>query len=577
MNNKNSNNKPKNKKDKKTTPKANKNPSKSSPIVKKSFPLPPQPDNYKQINELYDIGKLELVDYKGNITECDIYGKPKKKFLTNITGITSFRDRICKGLINECKLKNKSLYIPKANNFEGSSMFPRPISLPFVSLLENPKKLVKEAKKEGRAMTKKNKNVFSLRKPLKDNNTIPSFICQKIGQNSSNERNYLIKLIDKYILEKKKEHKFEVDYTEKSSSIKALKNYKKKLNENMSNELYNGKIILPPKQKDLMLKYDSIRKAIYNTGLKNNSSKSNMNRIINFEAYKKLYKIKGVGNNDNIFKNPDMIKTFSLENPKNNIEKRNMSYSIEKNKYQIIFSKKNEINPMLKTFSSLNTVKKFDKFKENNKEKNISKNDLMPSNDKFIKTLTTEFEKNSESLTNTCNDFFYHKNNMNLYMPNTYNFNNNLNKNNFNKTSNTFYRNKKNICIRNRNIDNLSNNEKDSYSYISEEKKNDKFDEKFKTGFNFLSIKDINKKALKENNLLKGFITPEIRNNLKELKVFKNKKKDSTLKHYIDEMELIQKVNKIAVEKEKRINIFRDNLLKKKLEGKKIFEQNYKK
>ena len=82
---------------------------------------------------------------------------------------------------------------------------------------------------------------------------------------------------------------------------------------------------------------------------------------------------------------------------------------------------------------------------------------------------------------------------------------------------------------------------------------------------------------MKENNLLKGFITPEIRNNLKELKVFKNKKKDSTLKHYIDEMELIQKVNKIAVEKEKRINIFRDNLLKKKLEGKKIFEQNYKK
>ena len=248
-------------------------------------------------------------------------------------------------------------------------MFPRPISLPFVSLLENPKKLVKEAKKEGRAMTNKNKNVFSLRKPLKDNNTIPSFICQKIGQNPTNERNYLIKLIDNYILEKKKEHKFEVDYAEKSTSIKALKNYKKKLNENMTNELYNGKIILPSKQKDLMLKYDSIRKAIYNTGLKNNSSGSNVNRIINFEAYKKLYKIKGVGNNDNIFKNPDMIKTFSLENPKNCIEKRNMSYSIEKNKYQILFSKKNDINPMLKTFSSLNTVKKFKLRKENNREK----------------------------------------------------------------------------------------------------------------------------------------------------------------------------------------------------------------
>ncbi len=72
-------------------------------------------------------------------------------------------------------------------------------------------------------------------------------------------------------------------------------------------------------------------------------------------------------------------------------------------------------------------------------------------------------------------------------------------------------------------------------------------------------------------------MSPDLGKELKEFKIYKNKKKDSSLKHYINELKLIQKVNKIQVEKEKRINLFRDNLLKKKLEGKKILEQNHKK
>ena len=320
-----------------------KNISKTPKITKKTFPLPPQPENYKQINELYDIGKFELVDYKGNITECDIYGSPKKKFMNNITGITNFTGRLNKGLINEFKYNNKSLYIPKNINFEGSSMFPRPLSLPFVSQAENPYKLVKAAKKEGRALTKKNQIIFSLKKPLKDKTTIPSFICQKIGSNYPNERNYLIKFIDNFISEKKQEHKFESDYVEKSSHIKALNKYKKKLKENMTNELYNGKIISPSNQKDLMMKYDSVRKAIYHRGLKKNSVINGNGQIINFDAYKKLYKIKGVGNEDNIFKKVDMINSFISINKNNkstnNIKDKNLSYSIENIKYKTIFSK----------------------------------------------------------------------------------------------------------------------------------------------------------------------------------------------------------------------------------------------
>ena len=595
MNSKKSNIKQKAKKEKNIKPKSeNKKSKKKEIIIKKTFPLPPQPENYKQINELYDIGKLELVDYKGNITECDIYGSPKKKFLKDITGITSFKERLDKKLIKEFQFNNKSLYIPKVINFEGSSMFPRPLSLPFVSQAENPNKLINEIKKEGRAITKKNKTIFSLKKPLKDKNTIPSFICQKIGKNFPNERNYLIQLIDNFISEKKKEHKFEADYEEKSSNIKALKNYKKKLNENMTNELYNGKIISPSNQKDIILKYNSIRKAIYNSGLKARSSKnSDVNKIINFDAYKKLYKIKGVGNENNIFKNPNMINTFTLQNKNNsisnNIEDKNLSYSIENIKYKTLFPNKNEINPMMmKTYSLFNKGNKFKLFKNIKEEKIKNNNEYIFNDDKFKKTITTEFDKNNEeSLTNT---FYFndkinenYKNKLHLYTPkNFFNMNKKLNDNilnnnieKYNKTANTFYKNIKNNTSRFQESNNNTYNlEKDNFSYISEEKKDDN---NFKTGYNFKSIKDLKNRTAKENDLLKGFISPELKNELKHFKIYKNKKKDTTLKHYINELELIKKVNKIAVEKEKRINLFRDNLLKKKIEGKKIFEHNYKK
>ena len=449
MNNKkaNANNKKKNIKDKKQKPKSEKKKtSKVQKIVKKTFPLPPQPENYKQINEVYDKGKLELVDYKGNITECDIYGSPKKKFFNDITGITSFQERLNKGLINECKLNNKSLYIPKTIKFEGSSMFPRPLSLPFVSQAENPQKLVNEVKKEGRVMVKKNKNTFSLKKPLKDKNTIPSFICHKIGKNYPNERNYLIKLIDNFISEKKKEHKFESDYIEKNSNIKALNNYKKKLNENMTNELYNGKIISSSKQKDLILKYDSIRKAIYHGGLKYSSRKNiDGNKIINFEAYKKLYKIKGVGNENNVFKHPDMINTFTSLNKSNsisNMEEKNLSCSVERNKYKTLFPKNNNINKMMmKTFSLLNRGNKIKLFKDKINEKDIifNNNEYINNNDeKFKKTITTEFDKNNdESLTNT----FYNTKIINfknkIYTPKSFLINNHdFNINNNYKTAN---------------------------------------------------------------------------------------------------------------------------------------------
>lgn len=593
MNNKNSKSK-KTISPKKQNPKSEKKvKNKAAKYIKRTFPLPPQPENFKQINELCDIGKLELVDYKGTITECNIYGSPKKKFFTDITGINNFKERLQKGLIKELKYKNKSLYMPKTLNFEGSMMFPRPISLPFVNQTEKADKLVDTVKKEGRIFELKNKKIFSLKKPLKDNNIIPSFICHKIGKNNPNDRNKLIKLIDNFITEKKEEHKLESDYIHRAPSIKALKNYKKKLNENMTNDLYNGKIIAPTNQKDIMLKYNSIRKAIYNSGIKNSKKKLLQNfdisKIVNYETYKNLYKIKGVGDKNNIFKHPEMLTTFSSEN--NTLKDVNLTDSNEDINYRTFLPNESQKNSMNKTHSSYTKIK----YKlSNNKNKPILKdnNEYTIDDDKFKKTITTVFDKNNdESLTNT----FYVNNEQvnsikNLYIPNKFNFNlknkyNILNSEKYNKTTSTFYKNKKQRLSKLKDNDSKDNNsnintikDKDNYSYTSEDKKDENsMLKKYQLGHNFRTIKDIKKIAEHENDLLKGYVSPEVINDYRPMKFSKIKKKDFSLKHYLNELELIKKVNIIALEKERKINLFKDNLLRKKLQGKKILEYNSKK
>ena len=569
---------------------------KAAKFIKKTFPLPPQPENYKQINEMYDIGKLELVDYKGTITECNIYGSPKKRFFTDITGINNFKERLQKGLIKELKYKNKSLYIPKTLNFEGSMMFPRPISLPFVNQTEKAEKLVNTVKKEGRLFELKNKKIFSLKKPLKDNNIIPSFICHKIGKNNPNDRNKLIKLIDNYISEQKEEHKLESNYIKKAPSIKALKKYKKKLNENMTNDLYNGKLIPPTNQKDIMLKYTSIRKAIHNNGIKNSKKKLLQNfdisKMVNYEIYKKLYKIKSVGDKNNIFKHPEMLTTFSSEY-NNTLKDVNLTESNEEINYRTFIPNESQKNSMNKTHSSYTKIKY--KLSNNKNKQNLKdNNEYTIDDDKFKKTITTVFDKNNdESLTNTFNVNNEKVNSIKkLYIPNKLNFNLKnkntfLNSEKYNKTTSTFYKNIKQRLSKlkdneskenNSNINTIKDKDKDNYSYTSEDKKDENnIIKKYQLGHNFRTIKDIRKLTEHENNLLKGYVSPEVINKYRPMKFSKIKKKDLSLKHYLNELELIKKVNIIALEKEEKINQFKDSLLRKKLEGKKILEYNYKK
>ena len=552
--------------------------SKTPKLIKKTLPLPPQPENYKQINEVLENGKLELVDYKGNITECNIFGTPKAKFIKDMTGKMTFKERLEKGLIKQYNYNSKSLYIPKTSNFEGSNMFPRPLSLPFVNQIENPDLLLKSIKKGGKIFEMKNKKLFSLKEPLKHLSIIPSFMCHKIGKNNPKDRNNIIKLIDNFISEKREQHKLDKDYLKKSLDIKALRKFKKKLNENMTNELYNGNKLSTSTQEDLMLKYNSIKNGIYINGIKNmKRANGECDKNINFESYKKIYRIKGVGNEKNIFKHHELLELYKLteNNLEENIDNRNSNENI--------YSDRKEKSNFIKTISLFNKTKsKVNK----DKAKDIikQKSELFTEDNYFKKTMTTGIGRNNEnSLYNTFyknngQNKSYCKNNINLYFPNKLFFDNkNENNNNiyniekYCKTSNSFIKDKKLNLSKSKeiitNINNLSNTtNKNNFSYISEDKKDENnLIKKFKNGHNYKLIKQIKIKTENENNLLKGFISPS--KELKFFKIYKLRKKDSTYKHYLNELELMKKVNIVAFEKE--INLNKNDSLKKKIGKKK--------
>ena len=76
--------------------------------------------------------------------------------------------------------------------------------------------------------------------------------------------------------------------------------------------------------------------------------------------------------------------------------------------------------------------------------------------------------------------------------------------------------------------------------------------------------------------MLKGFKT-SIGEEKTSIKYASFDKKEQTLENYIKDLKLLEKVNKRHFEKEQKENLFKDNILKRKIEGKKIFEKNFRK
>ena len=145
-----------------------------------------------------------------------------------------------------------------------------------------------------------------------------------------------------------------------------------------------------------------------------------------------------------------------------------------------------------------------------------------------------------------------------------------------NKTAINFF--KKSDNINNEEIlkDSDKNNEED-LSLISD----DKLKENSLTNiqnkiYNLKTIKSLQDISDKEKDLLLGYNMPFEEDRI-NIKCSNLNLKDKELENYQKDMKLFEIVNKIHLEKEREKNLFRENLLRKKLEGKKIFEKNFRK
>jgi hypothetical protein len=440
-------------------------------------------------------------------------------------------------------------------------MFPRPLSLPFVNQDIHPFKLIQELKKEKRISEAKNKVILSLNEPLKDNEAIPNFICQKLAKENSTDSKYIMKLINKYINKKKQEHKYELNFENKNKEIKALKEYKKNLSENLGNQLYNGKIISECKQEDIKEKYETIRKLIYNQDYKNKDVKNNT--LVNFNPFNKLKSLQKIGTMNNFFKHDEILtKNKSCTNIFGN---KKFNFPIKDND---IAPQKDEINKsMVKTYSI---------FSNHNKNKGNEK--IVRATNSVLSSLdNNKYNKPSLKTTKSCvfNNNFRNginlKYNINVYTPN----NRIIFSENKNKTSINFFTNSD--STKKQEIDKTDNNTKDNFSFISDEKLyQNNIIYGFKSGYNYKTIKALKTISDKERELLKGFKT-SIGEEKTSIKYASFDKKEQTLENYIKDLKLLEKVNKRHFEKERKENLFKDNILKKKIEGKKIFEKNFRK
>lgn len=521
-----------------------------------------QRENYKQINEDNDSGKRVLVDYNGAEISCDIFGLPSKKYVNDISGAADYNLRLRKNLIKRIKYDIKNLYTPITSKFEGSSMFPRPISIPFVNQEKDSEILFKKIKLEKRMTEKKNKFILLLKKPPEDQKSIPSFICQQMHEENSQNKKYLINLIDDYVNKKKEQHKYEKNFEKKDKEIIALNNYKKILNDNMGNKLYSGKIIRECEQKHIKEKYTAIRKLIYNTTFKNKMMNEMFLKL--FNDYKSIRTLKNnLKYTDRLNRNKSCNNLFTKDSFNLFIENKDFPMNTNLNN-----------NNMIKTFS------KFSGYNQEKENENEIKLKSLNSTKNTFYTTKKFFGANKTAKTgpsnNVINDIKNEKSNDRyfLYRPKYIsNYSDKKNKsaiNFFKKNDDT-----NNDSINKEIIDSNNKYNDDNLSFISDikMKENNLINFRKKTS-NLKTIKNLLDISNKEKDLLTGFNTP-FKAERVNIKYSNSHLKEKEFENYMKDKELYEIVNKIQVEKERKYDLLKENLLRKKLEGKKIFEKNF--
>ena len=530
-------------------------------------------ENYKQINDDLERAKTNLIDYNKNV-ECNLFGIPLTKFYPNVTGQKPYKSRLTRGLIKELQYPPPQ-YLPNTTHLVGSSMYPRPISIPFINQVEKSDKLIDKIKDEEIFDLLRNKKMFDLEKPITDNKGLPSYFCVKLGADSPKTRKHLIDLFEECIQNKKKEYNNDPKYYLKDSFIKGLTDYKNYLKNNLTKNMFNGKKIPYTKQKDINNKFKIVKKLVKKEGW----NKMHLERQnINHDTYSKLYQImgKGIRQIDNTNK---MKKNFSSINfnenrymPKdeneNNVEKANKDIKLinalisprekekdEKNKSIFNYIKKKSRQKILYDSNILNDNKSKANFNYSSFQSNYNK-----SMNKLGSTVTTCFNYGNESKISK-NIFPITKD---IYTP---------------KRIHHFQRSLSNFNTQKNNLKKINDEEEEENK--NEDKKNIEDEEIFDVDDSqdigkkkkILRLNEMIKNCEHENKLMKGYQPEHEAEDFEENIKRKPPNFVSPVAVYKKEIELFRKVNPIEYERELNKKIFDDKMILKKLQNRRIYER----
>ena len=278
--------------------------------------------NHKQYNNPSQIilnicynpetGKLTLSDNYNNHYSCDLFGRIKKKFFPNVTGVATYKERKIKTeekykmpkTTKNFFLKEKGLieYYPQTRKFDGYFNFPRPLSPPFCNIPEN---IMNNKTKQ--ALISHLEKYFSDNKSKKyvsnyNLNVEMSYLTGDLNEFDSLkvEGEKLLDLIKNTLNSIKKEYALKMNMFNKLPMVKALRQFKKYIIENKEAILINNRRLKKPIS-TIKKKYDIIHKTITNFGLKR-------------DKFKNIHQLKLDSLfNDNISNEPKM-KHLTLDN-----------------------------------------------------------------------------------------------------------------------------------------------------------------------------------------------------------------------------------------------------------------------
>ena len=250
-------------------------------------------------------GELTLSDNYNNHYLCDLFGRIKKKFLPNVTGQVSYKERKIKTdeiykmpkTTNNFYPNEKGLieYYPQTRKFDGYFNFPRPLSPPFYNI---PNYIMKDAtKKELINHLEKYFSNEDSKKFVRNKNFKPevSYLTGDLNEFDvlKEDSEKILKLIKNTLDSIREEYALKMNIFNKVPMVKALYQFRKYIKENKESVVINNRRLRKPNS-TIKKKYDIIHSTITNFGLKRDnfkkSHKLKLDTIINDSTSKPLKK-----------------------------------------------------------------------------------------------------------------------------------------------------------------------------------------------------------------------------------------------------------------------------------------------